>query len=556
VTRIIILGGTGAFGERLVRGLVATTDFSLTILVRDASRAAALIAALGAGDGAEAVAVDAQALDAPRLRAFGAFALVDCAGPFQGRDYRLAQAAMEAGLHYIDLADGREFVAGIGALDAAARAAGVLVLSGASSTPALSHAVLDRMLAGWRRIDAIEVAIAPGNQAPRGLSVMRAILSYCGQPVRVFCDGGWTTRRGWGMTTRRDIPGLGPRWLSLCETPDLDLIPARHAPRHAALFRAGLELAPLHLGLALLSLPVRLGFPRSLAPLTPLLHRAAEAFAGWGTDRGGMLVEARGLDAEGAPVLARWTLVAEAGSGPAIPTLPALAALRALVAGRLSRRGATACVGVLDYDQIEAEFRPFPITPGFTVTPDPSLFARALGADFARLPAPIRRLHQPEGRVDWQGEADIAAPESGFARLCAWAFGLPRQAGRLPASVAIERFGARERWTRLIGPFRFHSHLREGTRAGEVEERFGPFRFALTLHADAAALRMEARRWWCGPVPMPRWLMPFGIGEERLDEAGRFRFAVEIRLPGAGRVTRYAGWLRQTPVPGPAPAKR
>jgi len=30
----------------------------------------------------------------------------------------------------------------------------------------------------WQAIDRVEVAIAPGNRAPRGLSVVRAIVAY------------------------------------------------------------------------------------------------------------------------------------------------------------------------------------------------------------------------------------------------------------------------------------------------------------------------------------------------------------------------------------------
>src|SRR5262249_31754326 len=156
-----------------------------------------------------------------------------------------------------------DFVAGFGALDAAARAAGVVALTGASSTPALSHAVLDRLTAGWQRIDRIEIAISPGNRAaPRGLAVIRSILSYAGRPVRVFAGGRGRGRRGGGRTRRRGMPGLGRRWLSLCETPDLDLVPARFAPRDAAVFRAGLELSVMHLGLLCASLPVRAGLMR------------------------------------------------------------------------------------------------------------------------------------------------------------------------------------------------------------------------------------------------------------------------------------------------------
>jgi saccharopine dehydrogenase-like NADP-dependent oxidoreductase len=49
------------------------------------------------------------------------FALVDAAGPFQGSGYEAVRAALSAGCHFLDIADGRAFVTGIAALDAEAR---------------------------------------------------------------------------------------------------------------------------------------------------------------------------------------------------------------------------------------------------------------------------------------------------------------------------------------------------------------------------------------------------------------------------------------------------
>ncbi len=273
-------------------------------------------------------------------------------------------------MHYVDLAYARDFVAGFAALDGEARAAGVVALAGASSTPALSHAVLDRLTAGWRYIDTIEIAISPGNRnSPRGLSVIRAILSYAGKPVRVFAGGDWTRQPGWGRPIRRDMPGLGKRWLSLCETPDLDLVPARFAPRQAAIFRAGLELSVMHLGLFLAGLLVQARLLPSLTPFARVLRWLAERAKGFGSDRGGMVVEAAGSDAAGNPVRATWSLVAEAGDGPVIPTLPALAVIRALAEGRLSRPGAGPCVGLLDLDWISREFMPYRISTQLITSP-------------------------------------------------------------------------------------------------------------------------------------------------------------------------------------------
>jgi hypothetical protein len=382
VPGVLVIGGSGAFGGRLVDGLIATSNFAVVIAGRELARAEAKAASLGAR--ARAMRLDAATATAAALRASGAFVVVDAAGPFQGASYRLARAAIEAGLHYVDLADGRGFVAGFAAaLDDAARAAGVVALTGASSTPALSHAVLDRLTAGWRAIDTVEIAISPGNRsAPRGLSVIRAILSYVGRPVRVFAHGEWTERTGWGWPVRRLLPGLGRRWLSLCETPDLDLVPARFTPQRSAMFRAGMELAVVHWGLCLVGLLVW----GRLLPAAPALARplrwAAERLRHLGSDRGGMLVEATGLNAAGRAVRATWSLVAEAGDGPSIPGLPALAAIRALADGRLASPGARPCVGVLDLAAIEREFARYRIATEVTTS--------AADADVP-VPAPARR---------------------------------------------------------------------------------------------------------------------------------------------------------------------
>ena len=358
---VLVVGGTGAFGARLVGGLYNTMDLDIVIAGRDLDRAAAAAAALGPR--VRALRLDAATVTAEELRVSGAFVVADAAGPFQGASYRLARAAIAAGLHYVDLADGRDFVAGFGMLDDAAKAAGVVAFTGASSTPALSHAVLDRLTAGWCSIDTVEIAISPGNRnSPRGLSVIRAILSYTGKPVRVFDGGGWTTRPGWGWPARREMPGLGKRWLSLCETPDLDLVPARYAPRQTAMFRAGLELSVMHLGLSLAGMLVRARLLPSLVPFARPFRWMAERLKGVGSDRGGMIVEVRGIDAGGIATRSAWSLVAEAGDGPAVPTLPALAAIRALADGSLSQPGARACAGVLNLDQIEHEFAPYRIS--------------------------------------------------------------------------------------------------------------------------------------------------------------------------------------------------
>ncbi len=540
---VLVIGGTGMFGERLVSGLLATTTFHVIAAARDAARLAALVARLGAGR-LTTLVLDRSKVTPGDLRATGAFAVVDAAGPFQRASYRLAETVIAAGLHYIDLADARDFVAGFGVLDTAAKAAGVIALTGASSTPALSNAVLDTITKDWTAVHRVDVAISPGNKVPVGLSVIHSILSYAGRPVRVFDACAWQDRPGWGLTVRRDRPGLGKRLLSLVETPDLDVIPARFAVRDAAIFRAGLELGVLHWGLWVAGWPVRLRLLPSLAPLARMVRWMADRVASFGSDRGGMTVDAEGLDRDGRPVRGAWSLVAEAGDGPFVPTLPALAALRALADGRLSSPGAMICAGVLPLAWIEAEFSGRQIASHVIIDRPVSLYERVLGNAFHALPAPLRRLHTPGSRFSASGMARVDGADGPVAQLISAVVGLPK-AGNVPVSVEITAAHGTERWTRNFGGRRFSSVLSAAAIPGRLVEQFGPFSFELGLPVGPAGVSgMPVMGWRLGPLPMPMILAPVSNATEDVDSEGRFQFDVEMRLPlGLGRLVRYRGWL-------------
>ncbi len=548
--RVLVIGAAGVFGERLVVGILKTTALHVVAAGRDLDRLHAFIARMPGGTGRiTAMALDARHLTATDLRASEAFVVIDIAGPFQGRTYHVARTAIEAGLHYLDLADGRDFVAGFGSLDAMARAAGVMAVTGASSTPALSNAVLDAQTAGWRRIDRVAIAIAPGNRAPRGLSVVRAILSYAGRPIPVFTGGSWTMRRGWSMTVRPSFPGIGRRAVALADTPDLDIVPARFAVAQEAVFRAGLELGVLHHGLDLASLVVRVGLLRSLVPLAPAFRAVAAMLDRFGSDRGGMLVEAAGLDRSGDSVLARWSLMAEAGDGPIVPTLPALALLRAIADGRLMRPGAAACVGLLPLAAIEAEFSAYRIKTQshVEIAPD-GLYERSLGPAFSSLPDAVRRLHRPGWGRLFRGTATVDGAKTRLARAVAAVLGFPPSATDIAVTMDIVSDAGQERWTRRFGDCGFTSVLSAARAPGRLIERFGPLRFELDVLAGPDGVRgMPVRAWWLGPLRMPLVLGPVSIATETVDPDGRFCFDVELRLPlGLGRLVRYRGWLRET----------
>jgi hypothetical protein len=356
--KVVVVGGAGVFGARLVKLLAEDGGFDIVIAGRSLEKARRLAQTVS-GTGAR---IDRSSVETQDIVNIGADAVVDASGPFtlEGPEpYRLALAALTAGAHYLDLADGRGFVCGIGAVDLAARAARRVALSGASTTPALSAAVCDALVRDWRQVDSLEIGVTPGNRAPRGLAVVKSILSYAGKPVSVFRNGAWGTAPGWGLLTRRNLsPGAQGRWLSLCDTADLELFPERYGVRDRVIFRGGLELGVLHLGLWGASQMVRMRMFPGLGVFSEMARDLADGLIGFGTDRGGMIVEAAGLDAQGSPARKTWTLVAEGGDGPNIPVLAAFVCLKKI--GTLAP-GARPCIGEVSLAEFEDLFSRFRI---------------------------------------------------------------------------------------------------------------------------------------------------------------------------------------------------
>lgn len=548
--RVLLIGATGGFGQRMARMLAAWPELELILAARSAGPLKTLAAVL-ADEGAHA-RISVVALDRAQpagLAASRPWAVIDAAGPFQGGDLGLARAAIAAGAHYIDLADARDFVRRFPDLDAEARAAGVLAVAGASSTPALSNAALNRITAGWRRIDRVAVAISPGAVAPSGLSVIQAILSYVGRPVRVWRDAGWREAPGWSGVRRLTFPGLGQRWVSLCETPDLDILPRRAA--QDAEFLAGLELAPLHLGLWLLSWPVRVGLVKSLVPLARPLRGLAGLFAPLGSDRGGMVVIADGEGPDGERLAGRWALWAETNAGPSVPVAAAAAVLRGLLAGEITERGAKACVGVVGLDAILAELAGLPIhTRADEVAPGAgTLLRRLLGRGEALLDVSVIAVHGREASATFGGAGRARGSMAPLARLVRAVLGVPDPGDYPNLQVTIAPDGKGETWTRDFGARGFSSRLVSLDEPGQFEERFGPLRFSFRADPTRGGFRWRFVRWSLAGLPLPIVLAP-NIRALSFATDGVYRFRAITAHPWLGLIFAYSGRLKAAAVTG------
>lgn len=358
--RVLLIGASGVFGSRITRQLAGDPRFRLTIAGRQLASLTALRETLG-DPSIQVVALDVGSADMPATMArLQPQLVIHAAGPFQDKDYRVAEACLACGSDYVDLADGRDFVSDIGRLDVRAKEAGRLLVSGASTVPAFSSAVVDSLLPRFSVLEKIEHAISPGNRTPRGEATVAAILGYCGRPVRLWRDGCWRHGHGWMMTRRHAFP-FGRRWVGLCDVPDLELFPARYPGVQSVLFRAGLELRRLHFGTLVAARLVRLGLIRDLARHAPRLRRLSEWFLDAGSDVGGMVVELTGRDRLGEPLRLRWSLSAAAGDGPQIPATPAVVLARKLAGGELSVRGAMPCMGLFTLSEALAALDGFAI---------------------------------------------------------------------------------------------------------------------------------------------------------------------------------------------------
>jgi saccharopine dehydrogenase-like NADP-dependent oxidoreductase len=197
--RTIVLGGAGNFGARIVRALTGDSKVELIVAGRRIRPAAS-------GTALRQEVLDIAAPDfGRRVKALEPQLIIHCVGPFQSQDYRIARACLEAGAHYVDIADGRQFVADFpAALSSCAAQAQRTAICGASTLPALSCAVVESLRAGLQELHSIEIAIAPGQLAPRGQATLAAVFSYLGRPFPIWRRGRW--QRAWGWVDLRRIP--------------------------------------------------------------------------------------------------------------------------------------------------------------------------------------------------------------------------------------------------------------------------------------------------------------------------------------------------------------
>lgn len=552
--KILILGGYGVFGGRLAELLADRADLELILAGRSRDKAEAFCAAYQGTTRVRPLALDrkdiaaALATETPDL-------VVDASGPFQdygSNRYAAIAACIAAKVDYLDFADAADFVFGVPQFDAEAKAAGIFALSGVSSFPVLTAAVL-REFAKDIQVVEVEGGIAPSPYAGVGLNVMRAVVGYAGSPVELTRGGQRTHGSGLAESRRYTVapPGRLPlrniRY-SLVDVPDLQVLPPEHPTLTDIWMGAGPVPESLHRILNLLAKArAAFRFP-SLEPFAPLFYRVLNLMK-FGEHRGGMYVRARGL-ADGKPTERSWHLLAEGDDGPYIPSMAVEGIVRKLLAGERPASGARAATQALTLADYDALFAGRTIHTGFRGADDlgQPLYRRLLGEAYAALPPRVQQLHGATGASRWSGHASVRRGRGLLARLAGTILGFPPASADTPVTVTFTpeqtRWGPAERWTRDFGGSRFSSLQYAGTGKDDrlLVERFGPIAVAMALVVDGDRLNLVLRRWSLFGIPMPKSLLPRGTTFET-DEEGKFRFEVEVKMPLVGFIAGYRGWL-------------
>ena len=553
---ILIIGGYGTFGGRLVQLLADEPRLTLIVAGRSRGKATQFCVGLPAAARLLPQSFDRDKnLDA-QLAEIKPDIVVDATGPFQsyGNDpYRLVKACLKQNINYLDFADGSDFVRGIAQFDDEAKARNIFILSGVSSFPVLTAAVLRELSHGMASVTSLSAGIAPSPYAGVGLNVIRAIAGYAGKPVKLVRDG--HPSNGYALTEVKRYtispPGRLPLHnirFSLVDVPDLQLIPDMVPGLKSLWIGAGPVPEILHLALGVLAWLVRFRILPSLSPFARLFFKAINILR-WGEHRGGMFVSIEGADDHGYKIERSWHLLAEADDGPLIPSMAIEAVVRHFLSGRIPVAGARPATDALVLADYDALFARRTIYTGrretnLRIQTEP-LYRQLLGEAWAGLQEPIKAMHNINGHMTAKGRASIERGTSFLSRIAAAVVGFPTAMQDCPVEVSFDVVAGGEVWRRTLGVQSFSSVQKAGRGRSHwlLSERFGPLTFGLALVLDEGKLRLVMRRWSFLGLPLPLALAPRGDAYESI-ENGLFHFHVEITHPLTGLIVRYRGWLK------------
>lgn len=362
MNKVMILGGYGHFGAKIAEALIKD-NIPVILVGRSKDKLTKILHYLEQSYPKANISGSCfdvySDLDA-KLKDLQPSIVIHTCGPFQNQDYSIAKICIENHAHYVDISDGRDYVRDISSLNDLALRNNVAVISGASSVPGLTSAVIEEYKPEFSQLEHLKFGISSGQQTPGGVATTNAILTYAGKEIPGYI-GAKGKVIGWQGLHRVSLPECGKRWQSHCSIPDLDLFPEHYGFKSIE-FSGGVESGFLHLSLWCMSWLIRWGVPIKLGSYSHLFYRVSKAFERFGSDAGGLYIFLSGKDLQGKQKNIKWYIIAKKNHGLYIPTIPAIVLSKKIFHGKYNTPGAKPCVGLVSLKELLAEMQDYDIS--------------------------------------------------------------------------------------------------------------------------------------------------------------------------------------------------
>jgi hypothetical protein len=326
LSEVIVFGGYGTFGRQVVRALVER-GVNVVVAGRDRAQAEALARSLQPAQ--SAMVADLSQPESCLAAVRGKAVAIHCAGPFRNCGHGLLEACLEAGCHYVDIADDRSYARAVRDMSDRFQSRGLAAVYGCSSLPGLSGALALRARAGTQEIPAgARVTLFIGNRNPKGAAAIASLLRVVGCPI----EAPQRTLIGFRGPEVVALPApFGKRKVYPFESPEYDVFPSGLGVRSVRVM-VGFELRFATRAIALLA-ACRSGYGPGTAKLLALLG----SLTGWlGCSGGAVMTE---LFFSGGRT--RWAALATPENGQRMAALPAVMVACALLQTPHVRPGAS-----------------------------------------------------------------------------------------------------------------------------------------------------------------------------------------------------------------------
>jgi saccharopine dehydrogenase (NAD+, L-lysine-forming) len=185
---LTILGGCGAVGSTAARVLASSGYFTeMTIADKELEAARELASQL---NGVRAVQVNADDPGSLKEAMRGSSLVLNCIGPFYKYGPPILEAAIEAGLDYVDICDDMDATEAMLEMDEKAAAAGISALVGMGSSPGMANLLVKYTAeALLTEVEAVDIYHAHGGEPVEGPAVIKHRFHSMEIDIPVFLDG-------------------------------------------------------------------------------------------------------------------------------------------------------------------------------------------------------------------------------------------------------------------------------------------------------------------------------------------------------------------------------